>query len=603
MRLSKSVAFLMVVGCNYMTGCGGERSTRTPQGERDAPERGGTLRILALSDVDHLSTTSAYTTEMMGLARTFARQLVTYPSDADWSKATQIVADLATVVPSHDNSGISADGKTYTFHLRTGPRWNTQPPRPVTAHDALRAMKMLCNPVSPVGAPAYYRSTIVGMSAYCDAFAKVNGAPADIRRFVESHEIAGVRVPDDTTIVFALLQPAMDFLNLMALPFAAPVPAEYLAYVPDGPEFRTHTISNGPYQIARYMPNRELAFVRNPAWDPASDPVRRAYVDGIEIRQGVSAPTILQELQAGTADLSYDHPPEAAEIQLLLASHDEGLGFFPTDDSYFAQNYLVINLQSPAARGALKNLKVRQALQYAIDRRALVQGRGGEKVGRPLYQAITSGVDGFAPGADPYAVAGDRGDQAKARQLLAEAGFPNGITLTLLYAAGVHGTSPQTLQASMERAGIHLALRQVTNADFYAKYLTNPEMSRQGAWDLAYTGWLPDWAGANGRSVISPLFDGRGYGQNSTDYGAYNDPRTNAMIDSALAAPTIDAARRYWKLAAAQVMADAAIVPIWEIKAPVYHSARVRNCVYGVFGQNCDVTAVWLKNGAKEAKR
>ena len=246
---------------------------------------------------------------------------------------------------------------------------------------------------------------------------------------------------------------------------------------------------------------------------------------------------------------------------------------------------------------------MRQALQYAVDRRAYVQGRGGDRLGRPLYQAVLSGSDGSVPGAYPYAVPGDHGDPAKAHQLLTEAGYPSGLTLTLIYPVGVYGTSPQTFQASFERAGIHLRLLPANNADFYAKYLQNPESGRKGSWDLALTGWLPDWGGTNARSIISPLFDGRGYGSNSMNFGAYNGARTNVMIDSALASATVEKARHYWEAAAAQVMADAAIVPLRESKILVYHSARVRHCVFGMFGQNCSFTELWLKGGAKEARR
>jgi len=581
---------------------GKDTAARATNDANEAPERGGTLRILATSDVDHLSTSSAYTTMSMGFLRTTTRQLVAYPGDADWAKATQVVADLATAVPTRENGGISADGKTYTFHMRRDAMWNTQPPRPVTVQDELRGMKLLCNPVSPTGAPAYYRSTIVGMSAYCDAFAKVKGEPAEIRRFVETHELAGIRMPDDSTIVFTLLQPAVDFLNLITLPFTSPQPVEYLDYVPDGPEFRTHTISNGPYQITRYVPNREIVLARNPAWTAASDPVRKAYVDAIEIRQGVSAMSMLQEMQAGSADLSYDHMPEAAEIQLLLSAGDAHLSFDPSGDAYFGDDYIVINFQSPNERGALRNLKVRQALQYAVDRRAFIQVRGGDRVSRPLYQASMAGSDGYAVNGDRYAVAGDRGDPAKAKHLLAEAGYPNGLTLTLLAGAEFKSWA-QTLQASCERAGIHLRLQFASWSDFFAKFLQNPEMARRGAWDLGLTGWLPDWAGTNGRAMISPLFDGRTYGPNSMNYGAYNSPRTNAMIDSALAAATADVASRYWQTAAAHIMDDAAIVPLDQGKNPSYHSARVRNCLYEVFGYSCGLTELWLKGGAKEAKR
>ena len=75
--------------------------------------------------------------------------------------------DLALEVPTPKNGGINADGLIYTFHLRHGVHWSSSPPREVSAHDVVRAFKLLCNPVSPVSTPGYYTDTIAGMAAYC----------------------------------------------------------------------------------------------------------------------------------------------------------------------------------------------------------------------------------------------------------------------------------------------------------------------------------------------------------------------------------------------------------------------------------------------------
>ena len=81
--------------------------------------------------------------------------------------------DVATTIPTTANGGITDGGKTLTIHLRKGVMWNTSPARQVTAADFVREFKMLCNPVSPVGAPGYFTATIDGMASYCDGFAKV----------------------------------------------------------------------------------------------------------------------------------------------------------------------------------------------------------------------------------------------------------------------------------------------------------------------------------------------------------------------------------------------------------------------------------------------
>ena len=591
-------AALLCAGCGDVA-----HSPPSHRGNQAGPAiRGGTLKVVGSSDVDHLWPTSAYITGSMWLADTFARQLVMYPPANDYATKTSLVADLAREVPTRSNGGISADGLLYTIRLRDGVRWNASPPRAVTAHDFVRAFKLFCNPVSPVGAPRYYTSTIAGMAEYCTAFTKTPGTVAGIREFLASHEIEGVRAPDDSTLVIRLIAPAPDFLNLLAMTFVSAVPEEYLEYLPDSPEFRQHMLSNGPYAIKRYVQGRELEFVRNPIWNPATDPNRAAYVDRISIQFGIDDELAQLQIEAGTADLGYDLQMLTANQASLLAIGDPRVKLIPDGEHYGSMHYLAINLVGGNNGGALQRLKVRQALALAVDKRAVAQVTGGAGVSRPLYQAVSSATAGFRSGADRHMTPGDRGDPDAARRLLAEAGFPNGIRLRLAYPSG--GTYPievQSVQASLRRAGIDVELFPYSFADLWGRLLINSQNARRGEWDIAYTGWVPDWFGNNnGRSVIMPLFDGRQVGHLSQNYGLYDSAEVNAAIDQALAAPGNDLAEAGWAQAVARVMEDVAIVPVIERKAGVMLSSRVRNCVWSVLGQQCLLTALWLADAAPE---
>jgi peptide/nickel transport system substrate-binding protein len=284
---------------------------------------------------------------------------------------------------------------------------------------------------------------------------------------------------------------------------------------------------------------------------------------------------------------------------MLLASRDPNLILGPPGEYFSRNTYLPINLVSPNERGALGKLEVRQAIQYAVDRAAIVQVQGGPEIGRPLRQAVVSAASGFMDDFDPYPSSDDHGDPDKARQLLAAAGYPNGLTLKLLYrTAGRHPELAQTLQASLLRAGIRAELVPATPADFYAKYLQSPENAQRGVWDLAIAGWVPDWYGNNGRSVVQALFDGRTIGPNSVNYGAYDSSETNRLIDAALSATSEAASLDFWKQAATRVMEDAAIVPLSEGKEAIYHSRRARNCNFSSLSFNCDVTAIWLEGAS-----
>ncbi|WP_188195249.1 ABC transporter substrate-binding protein [Nonomuraea sp. SYSU D8015] len=557
-----------------------------------SPVQGGTLRLLGAGDVDHLDTASAYYTASTTLERAFTRQLFTYPASANAQRAITPVADAAAGVPTKANGGISADGRTYTVRIRPGVKWDTSPARQVTAQDFVRGFKRLCNPVSPVGAPSYYTGTIAGMKQYCDAFAKVPGTASAIARYIDTHDISGIRADGDMTLVFTLTRPANDFLNLLAMPFASAAPKEYMSYVPDDASFRRHTISDGPYQITKYAPNREIDLARNPAWSQAADPIRHQYVDQIQIREGQTDPgTVQQQIQAGTADLEWDTVVPTPDIPKLRAAEDPRLGVYPALDS---NPFLVFNLQSPNNGKALRNVKVRRALEYAIDKVAIGQIYGGPALNTPLNQVIPPGNVGYQP-FDPYPTPGAKGEPATCKTMLAQAGYPHGLTLDYVYRnAGNHPAVTQSVQADLQACGVTVKLVPQTAADFYSKYLSSPAAARQGLWDIAAPGWVPDWYGNNGRAIVEPLFDGRSYGPNSTDWGDYDNPAVNRLIDRALAEQDSAKAAALWHQADVQIMKDAPFIPFETQKTAVFHSSRVHGTVYLPTSQNYDITQVWL---------
>ena len=572
-----------------LAACGNVGSGGT--GNTSGPVIGGTVKLLGSSDVDHLDTASAYYTATYTLERTYARQLFSYPATTDTAAANAPVPDVAMQLPTTANGGISADGKTYTIRLRSGVMWNTSPARAVTAQDFVLGLKRLCNPVSPVGAPGYYENTITGMKAYCDGFAKVPGTTQAIAAYINGHTISGISTPDAQTIVFRLTQPASDLVNILAMPFASAAPREYLRYLPDSAPFRQHTVSDGPYQIATYAANQSITLNKNPAWTQASDPIRHQYVDHITITEGQDAGPVQQQIQAGTADLEWDTTVPTATIPALVAGKDARLGTYPALDT---NPYLVFNLQSPTAGGALKNVKVRQAIEFAIDKTAIGRIYGGPSLNTPLNQVIPPGNVGYQP-FDLYPTPNSSGAAATCKSMLAAAGYPHGFTITDVYRnAGDHPAVAQDIQSDLKACGITDKLVPVNQGDYYGKYLNSPAAAQRGVWDISEPGWVPDWYGNNGRAIIEPLFDGRTYGPNSTDYGDYNSPAVNALIDKALSAPDQNTAATSWHQADVQIMSDAAIVPLQTQKTALFRSTRVHNAIFLPFSQAYDLTQVWL---------
>ena len=129
----KRFAALAVVAlaAGGLAACGGSSSNGSTANS-GTPVSGGTLRIVAASGPDHIDTVPAYYTPDYMLERGYARQMLAYPaspatstSSPAWTKATTPIPDVATVVPSTSNGGITNGGKTYTFHIKKGVDWDT----------------------------------------------------------------------------------------------------------------------------------------------------------------------------------------------------------------------------------------------------------------------------------------------------------------------------------------------------------------------------------------------------------------------------------------------------------------------------------------------
>ena len=575
-----------------LSACGSSSKSGTGGGGGGTPVRGGVLNMLGTGDVDYMDpNVSYYTTGYLAL-RMWSRQLLTYPATP--GQTTSIVPDLATAVPTSANGGVSADGLTYKLTIRNGAMWNTTPPRQVTAADAVRGLERTCNPAQPFGGLPDFESLIAGMQSFCDAFSKVSPTVPAIKAFLASNSISGVKVDPSNplTVEYTLTRPATYFPNQLAMPAFSPAPVEFLDYLPASADLAQHTISDGPYVIQSYVPNKSIVFTRNAAWNPSSDPVRKAYVDEIDVSETGNQQQIQQELQTNTpsADMGWDSPVPTAAIPALLAAKDPKLTLGPT---FGTDPYVLFNTVSPNNSGALNNVAVRQALEYAINRADLVQDDGGPQVAPPLTHILPPGIVGSKP-ADPYPY-----DVAKAKSMLASAGASS-LHLKVLYQTSLDFEVKmfQTLQADLAKAGITVTGVGVPSADFYTKYLEVPSVAHGGVWDLALAQWLPDWYGNAALSFFFPLFSGQpSFPPQGSNFGFYSSDKTNSLIQQAENAKTTSEAADLWAQADQQVMADAAIFPITSPTQPVYHAAQVHNAVFITNLFQYDPTNVWLTPG------
>ncbi|QDP97367.1 ABC transporter substrate-binding protein [Microlunatus elymi] len=569
--------------------CGG--SNNKPTGETSSgqqPVRGGTLNMLGSGDVTYMDPNISYYTVDNQVNRLFSRGLFAYPAIP--GKITSPAPDLVTDLPTTDNGGISSDGKTYTLKIRQGATWNTDPARQVTAQDAVRGLKRTCNPAQPFGGIPDFHDLIVGYAGFCDGFAKVDAKSASaMAKYLEDHQISGATATDDQTLVFKLTHPATYFVDMLTMDAFNPAPKEIDQYVPASAQQAQHTVSDGPYQVATYDPTKQIVLTRNPSWKADSDPIRKAYVDKVVINETVSQDSTQQQLQTGSADadMEFDNAPPPSQLPQLIAAKDPNLNLGITASS---NPYIVFNMVSPNNSDALKNLKVRQAMEYALNRTDMIQVLGGPKVNPPLTNVLPPGIDG-AKAFNPYGY-----DVNKAKQLLQEAGVSN-LTLKFLYRNDSEGQQKvfQVAQQDMSKIGVKVVGVPSPKADFYNKYLTVPSVAQRGVWDMAIAGWGPDWYGNAALSYFAPLFYGKSaYPPVGSNFGFYNDAQTNKLITQAQSATSKDQALSLWQQADQRVMSQAPFFPITSALWPTYHASQVHNAVYLPYMQGIDPANVWL---------
>jgi len=566
-----------------------------------APQRGGTLNMVGISDVDYLDYDTGYYTTDYQVARLTVRQLYGFPADP--AKTTTPEPDLATGMPV-----ISDNGLKQTVTVRSGVMWNTNPPRPVTAADVVRGIKRACNP-SPVffGGMADFEATIKGLSEFCAGYpAKAGTDAAALKQYVEGHNVSGITTSGNS-ITFELTQPAPWLVGAMTMsPFSA-VPIEAENALPGTPGVYNHMYSDGPYQITSYTPKKSFHFVRNPQWKASTDPLRKAYVNAINVDETGNQTTIYQQMPTNSPSLgmSFDALPPPADTPNLLNQVKSGSDDVNLAATYSSNPYLIFNVVSPNNGGALGKADVRQALSYGLERSQLTKVLGGPIVNPPLTHILPVGIDG-AQGVpanyNPYPY-----DQAKAKSMLSAAGYTasSPLQIKFLYRSDSQASTAvfNNVSSQLNALGAVKVTGVPTNqSDFYGKYLvvpntkSAPSPAYKGTWDMAGSSWGPDWYGNSAVTYFNPLYSSPGGfpANGGSNFGYFSSSTVNNLINQALSQPTEPEADKFWAQADMEVMKEAAVYPITSVLQLAEHAPYVHNAVFMTQWQNFDPANVWL---------
>ena len=601
------VPIILVAACTSATSSSGQPTQALAPGWQGlnpgtgAPQYGGILNMVGVSDVAVMDYDIGYYRTDFQVLRLTVRQLYSWPAIPGHTLTP--APDLATGMPVATDNGLKQ-----TVTIRSGLVWNTSPPRPVTAQDVVRGIKRACNP-SPYtfGGMADFESTIRGLTAYCSGYpAAAATSAAVMKQYIESHSVSGIAVSGNN-ITFTLTRPAPWLIGAMTLPPFSAVPIEAENGLPGSPQVYGHMYSDGPYEITSYTPKKSIAFARNPQWKASTDPLRKAYVNAINVDETGNQATIYQEMATGSPSLgmSFDALAPPAAYSQLLDMIKSGSQLANMGATYQSNPYLVFSTVSPNDGGALGKVAVRQALCYGVQRSQLIKTLGGTAVNIPLTHVLPPGTDGAqdVPGGyDPYPY-----NPSKARSMLAAAGFTasHPLRLKLLYRSDSQGNTKAftNIASQLDALGSVSVTGVPTNqSDFYGKYLLapnspgNPAPAYQGAWDLAVPAFGPDWYGNSAVTWFNELFlSPGGFAANGgVNFGYFSSAAVNNTISQALSQPTEAQADVYWAKADEEVMQAAAIYPITEPLQLAEHAPYVHNAVYMIPFLNFDPANVWL---------
>jgi peptide/nickel transport system substrate-binding protein len=391
---------LLAAACGGGGGGGG-----TQQG--GAVQKGGTFRT-AQDDfgfTNAFDPTGEYLASAITMYQALTRTLVNYKHVAG-PPGNKLYPDLATAMPT-----VSSDQLTYTFKLKQGVKFGPPLNRAITSKDIEYAFERINTAPLVAQYGFWYFGVIKGMDGKAPKPAPVSG----------------IETPDDQTIVFHLEKPTGDFLYRLSMPAAAPIPQEVAKCFTKAGDYGRFVISSGPYMLAGsdkldasscaamkpisgYDPTKSILMVRNPSYDQSTDDLRTNNVDGIQVTIDTNINDIFSKVQQGTLDGSFTNQPPKPVLQQYLTQPDKkNLIHFNSGDRTW---YITMNWATPP----FDDIHVRKAVNYVMDKAAMLQAWGGSSFGQIATHIMPPIVlnDALKQDYDPYASPDFHGDPAKA---------------------------------------------------------------------------------------------------------------------------------------------------------------------------------------------
>ena len=461
-------------------------------GRGETPHHGGVLSYRMVSPPLTLDPAQATEESALRGVNLIFEPLVDYDSDA-----RQVTPLLAETWETNANATV------WTFHLRRGVRSHgtcggeptANGGREVRAQDVKYSLERLVRVRAP---RVHFLDMIKGYQDFVSS--DVTGV----------NDWRGIQVLDDHTLRFDLAYPFAPFLAALPYDSYGVVPPEDAEKW--GKDFGLHPVGTGPFAFKGWDSRARLSLEKNPSYwmrDAQGHPL--PYVDGVDLIIEPNDLLAYEGFKKGSIDILPDCPDEVyQEAKDTLGP----LGLFQQRPG-MGDVYWCFNLTKEPFKG---NLKLRQALNYAIDRGAI-----SESVVKGRYCVASGVLPPSVPGYDPQ-LRGYSFDAERARRLMKEAGYEKGLALTVHIAADPRQRGiAEAIQAQLAPLGITLHIQESTRA-------THRTLVHQGETALSWNRWMADYVDPD--NFLHVLFHSSNHGSRG-NYSRYANPEVDRLLDEA----------------------------------------------------------------------
>lgn len=399
------------------------------------------IQATTQQDIPHTDPAVGYDTLSWPVEHAIYTTLVTY------NKSGQgFVPWAATSVPKPQDGG-----KKYVFTLHKGMKFTDG--EPVDAAAFKYEIERILTPKTKSPLSGFY-TNIVGAK---DFQKNPNG------------DLKGIKVLSPTKIEFDLVKPNQTFMQTIAIPSASAVPKK--AIEKEGSSFDNKPVGSGPMMVKQFNHGSKLVLIKNKDYFDKSTSAKSKEID---ISIGLNPTTEIQRVQQGSSDYELETQIPAAQYNQVKNNpqYKDYIKTLVSNNVY----YVYMNMtQKP-----FTNPKVREAMEYAIDKKRIIQVLAGQAA--EANQVLPPNMPGYDKSIKntPY-------DPKKAKQLLKEAGYPNGFKITFWdQNTSDEPKVDQVIQQDLSKVGVKMSLRSVSFSEWINKIESGKTQVGMGAWSQDY---------------------------------------------------------------------------------------------------------------------